>query len=74
MPQGSILVPLLFVIYFNDLRKYASECKLNMYTDDTAVYLGSLSYIDLMLPIKNEHDVIKEWLLANKLTINVKKT
>ena len=74
VPQGSILGPLLFVIDINDLAKYIIECKLNLYADDTTLYNASPSYVDLMLSLRLEMTTLIEWMLANKLTLNVKKT
>ena len=38
MPQGSILGPLLFILFVNDLHLHMSECGLNLYADDTNLY------------------------------------
>ena len=74
VPQGSILGPLLFILYINDLEKYLNDCKINLYADDTALYSSSTSYIELMLNLRLELSIVSEWLKANKLTLNVKKT
>ena len=74
VPQGSILGPLLFVIYINDLAQCITECRLNLNADDTTLYNASPSYVDLMMSLRLELTTLTEWMLANKLTLNVKKT
>ncbi len=74
MPQGSILGPLFFIIYINDLTNYLNECSVNLYADDMTLYYGATSQIDLMLTLRLELTVVSEWFKANKLTLNVAKT
>ena len=74
VPQGSILGPLLFIIYINDLDQYLQDCHVNLYADDTALYTEAKSYVELMLNLRMEMAIVTEWLKANKLTLNLKKT
>ncbi len=44
VPQGSILGPLLLIVYINDLTQYLVEAKAKLYANDTTVYLSSPNY------------------------------
>ena len=74
VPQGSILGPLLFISYMNDLSQYVNYCKLSLYADDTALYTSGRSQVDIMLNFRMELTIIDHWMHANKLTVNAKKT
>ena len=64
---------LLFSIYINDLGKYLPDCKVNLYSNYTALYIHNPSYIDLILSLHIELATVDQWLKANRLTLNVKK-
>ena len=73
-PQGSCLSPLLFLLYNNDLYLHLEHTKVILFADDTTIYMGhrNLNYLKWCM----EQDLIniKDWFLANKLTLNLKKS
>ena len=73
VPQGSILGPLLFLIYINDLPKASTLFDMLMYADDTTLYCNINTLINESI-INDELDKIKIWLSANKLSLNIGKT
>ncbi|XP_065651287.1 uncharacterized protein LOC136079476 [Hydra vulgaris] len=73
VPQGSILGPLLFLIYINDLYN-ASNLKTVMFADDTNFFLSSNNIITLFNDMNIELIKISKWFKSNKLSINIEKT
>ena len=73
VPQGSILGPLLFIIYINNLPSVTPIFHMLMYADDTTLYCN-LNGVNSEVNINNELSKISEWLLSNKLSLNIKKT
>jgi len=74
VPQGSILGPLLFLIYINDIHKSSSLFNFIMLADDTTLLFSVKSLTCLQSTVNNELDKVSEWLKTNKLSINISKT
>ena len=74
VPQGSILGPLLFLLYINDLPYCLSKTKPRLFADDTNLTASANSMTDLEPAVNSDLENLRKWLIANKLSLNVPKT
>ena len=74
VPQGSILGPLLFNCYVNDLSDQLSFCKAFLYADDTAIVSIANTILEVSACLNNDLHTLYRWFSANKLCLNVDKT
>ena len=74
VPQGSILGPLLFLLYINDLPHCLSKTKPRLFADDTNLTASANSMTDLEAAVNSDLENLRKWLIANKLSLNVAKT
>ena len=74
VPQGSVLGPLLFLLYVNDLNKSIKNSRAYHFADDTNILLSNKSLELLAKEMNQDLKNLSQWLKANKLSLNVKKT
>ena len=71
--QGSILGPLLFLIYVNDFNNCLTKRKAIMFADDTTVWTSHKNTSTLFQLMQSEMELFDLWLVSNKLSINIEK-
>ena len=74
VPQDSILGPLLFLIYINDLSKAIIFSSVHHFADDTNILYVSSSLKDINKKINHDLSNLVQWLRTNKISLNVGKT
>ena len=72
--QGSIIGPLLFPIYINDLSKVCNYMMPLLFAGDTNLFASGLDVNKVHQEVEIELNQISEWLKNNKLSLNIKKT
>ena len=74
VPQGSVLGPLLFLLYINDLNKAVVHSKVHHFADDTNFLYASHSLKNLNKTVNFDLSNLVQWLRANKISLHVNKT
>ena len=74
VPQGSVLGPLLFLIYINNIHISSSKVKFDLFVDDTCVFHSSKNLHTLQIEVNGAVKNISDWLISNKLTLNIDKS
>ena len=74
VPQGSILGPLSFFIYINDLAKILTKLFTLMFADDTRIFISGSDLYMMEKTLNDEMKKVDTWLKVNKLSLNISKT
>ena len=72
VPQGSILGPLLFSIYMNDIPNAVQICELNLYADDMEMHCSNADLSHAEHDLQRDIHSVQSWLCANCLSLNIK--
>ena len=73
VPQGSILGPVLFLLYINDMPA-AVKCKLLLYVDDSVLLTSGKDIAEIEATLSSELKSVNDWLIDNKLSLHLGKT
>jgi hypothetical protein len=74
VPQGSILGPLIFILYINDLPNVSSKLSFIQFADDTSIFITGKNLNEMSKLMTDQMKQVTDWLKINMLTLNISKT
>ena len=74
VPQGSVLGPLFYILYANDISDTIINCKVAMYADDTVLYTADSNFEDSMRKMRSDVQALSSWCGENGIRMNTDKT
>ena len=74
VPQGSILGPLMFILFVNDLPKTIRRGSINMYADDTTLYTAAKTIEQTIEVLSTDAQSAMDWFRQKRLIVNLRKT
>ena len=74
MPQGSVLGPLFYIIYANDVSKIVKKCGVALYADDTVLYTANDNFVNSISKLQEDMNSLNDWCTRNGIKANTDKT
>ena len=74
VPQGSVLGPLFYILYANDIVDIIKNCKVALYADDTVLYTANVNFENSIIKLRADMNALVDWCGANGIGMNTEKT
>ena len=74
VPQGSVLGPIFFLVFVNDVKGAINDCKIKLYADDPVLYQSGINCDEAVAKLQESVDLFANWCEVNSLISNIIKT